>query len=364
MPWSDNDHDHTPPVHSQVFVISESFAVACARGHFSLRGKIESLACTSARQLAAFGYPGFPIYRGSSIWRKRAGMMTNSGAVLVQLVKHDVCAATETLATYLSLSLSGQCRGSMTVACVISSACFPPIVYHQMNAGADTRAEATAAVEDKFAGRQQELEMTIMQVMVTRGVSVLGFFVAAVIVPQKSSTSLSFTSGCTRVVAVVVEFRRPPRDVVFISGRFITFRSYVLCCFEQEMEPVHLEQQLALRQHQLHEVAGTVKASKTLSAPPPYSCAILGISFLKQGYTGILEISCGRVLPPLPPPSTRFFLTSEHDRNMKRILEYQHHRTMRFRAVLCLVNVAPFAPPCMAHLGCDDNNSPSHPNQP
>lgn len=48
-----------------------------------------------------------------------------------------------------------------------------------MNASADARAESAAAVEDKFAGRQQELEMTIMQVMVKSGDSWLGFYITA-----------------------------------------------------------------------------------------------------------------------------------------------------------------------------------------
>lgn len=69
-------------------------------------------------------------------------------------------------------------------------------------------------------------------------------------------------------------------------------------CSEQEMEPVHLEQQLELRQQQLREVAGTVKASKTQSVPRPENGAILAVVLRQLG-----SIEFWRYCPVLRPTS-------------------------------------------------------------
>lgn len=46
-----------------------------------------------------------------------------------------------------------------------------------------------------------------------------------------------------------------------LKSSTLEFDGLVLFYNTQELEPVHLEQQLALRQKQLREVAGTVKVS-------------------------------------------------------------------------------------------------------
>lgn len=76
-------------------------------------------------------------------------------------------------------------------------------------------------------------------------------------------------------------------------------------CYEQEMEPVHLEQQLELRQQQLREVAGTVKASKTQSAPLPENGSNLAVVLRQLG--SVESWRYGRVFRPTSPLHSFFF---------------------------------------------------------
>lgn len=170
----------------------------------------------------------------------------------------------------------------------LTSAIRPRTTLPQANATAEERAEAVSEVDDEFAGRQQDLETRTIQVL-----TIIELYMSTSFRSRYPSTDTKLRRGssahfCPKSRMHMQESTGNTLCGVLCGKLFLTL---TVIANAQEMEPVHLEQQLELRQRQLREIAGTVK--------------VRNIRFLPYAFLTITHKSHGGYYPRVSARSLR-----------------------------------------------------------